>query len=257
MQAVRAVARLTPRVDIDGPRVRVGMAWAAVSLVALLLGPFVTALVFAVVALGAAGQSVRSWRRTTRRPYRPVAVGGAAICALAGSAGPAAVVAAAVVTAVAAATARQLRFGGRTWDAPSTIAIGVVIGTAAACPALVLDQFGVVAATVLLVAIHGADASTFIVGSGASSPWEGPVAGAATVGAVSLAVAAVLVPPFRGVSPWVLGAVVAVGVPLGAVVGTALLGREEAPVPALRRLDALLVVGPVWALLARLLLDLS
>jgi hypothetical protein len=194
-----------------------------------------------------------------------VAVVGAALCALAGGAGPLAVVAAAAAATVAAVTAQQLRFGGRSWDARTTIAIAVVIGAGAATPAIAVDQFGLVPAFVLLGLVHAVDASTFIVGSGAASRWEGPVAGAASAGAIGLAVAAIFVPPFRGASPWVLAAAVALLVPFGGVVGSALLGpgvrrkgRDRpvaVPVPALRRLDALLVVGPVWVLLARLLLD--
>jgi len=245
---------LVPAVDIDGPKVRLGIVWAVLTGVAALLGPVATSLVFAVVALGAAGQATRSWRRAITRPYRPVTVVGAVLCALAGSAGPLTVVAAAVVTAVAAVTAQQLRFGGRDWDARTTIAIALVVGLAAATPALAADQLGLLPVVVLLVSVHIADASAFVVGSGARSRWEGPVAAVAGVAAFSVAVAAVLVPPFRGASPWILGAIVAVGVPAGAMVATMLLGRDEAPVPALRRLDGYLVTGPVWLLVARLLL---
>lgn len=255
--AVLDGASLLPEVDVDGPRVRLGLAWAAVSLVAVLLGPVVAAVTFSAVALAAAGQTVRSWKGRPARPYRPVAVAGASVCALAGSAGPLAVVAAAVVVGVAALTASQLRFGGRAWDARSTIAIAVLIGVAAATPAVVVDQLGTLPAVVLLLTVHVVDASTFIVGSGAGSRWEGPVAGLAAAGALSLAVAAVLVPPFRGAAPWVLGAVVALLAPVGTMAASTLLGRAEAPVPGLRRLDALLVVGPLWALLGRLLLDLG
>ncbi|MDQ3106998.1 MAG: hypothetical protein M3Q68_04255, partial [Actinomycetota bacterium] len=143
------------------------------------------------------------------------------------------------------------------WDARATIAIAVLIGVGAASPAFVVGELGLLPALVLVASVHAVDASTYIVGSGASSRWEGPVAGVAAVGALSLAVAAVLAPPFRGVSPWVLGAVVAVLAPLGPLVATALLGRAEAPVPALRRLDAYLVAGPVWAVAGRVLLDLA
>lgn len=245
---------LLPPVDIDGPKVRIGIVWAAITGVAALLGPVATALVFAVVALGAAGQATRSWRATDTRPYRPVAVGGAVVCALAGSAGPLAVVAAAGVAAVAAVTAQQLRFGGRTWDARTTIAIALVVGVGAATPALAADQLGLLPVVVLVLSVHLADASAFVVGSGARSRWEGPVAALAGVAALSVAVAAVLVPPFRGASPWILGAIVAAGVPAGTMVATMLLGRGEAPVPALRRLDGYLVTGPVWLLAARLLI---
>lgn len=270
-ERVRGVAgpvlALLPPIDVDGPRVRLGVAWAAITVVAAALGPFPVAVVFAAVALGAAGQATRSWRGASRRPYRPVAVAGAAVCAVAGGAGPLAVVAAAAATAVAAVTAEQLRFGGTRWDARTTIAIAVTIGVAASTPALAVDQLGFVPALVLLGLVHAIDASAFIVGSGAASRWEGPVAGAASAGAIGLAVAAVFVPPFRGASPWVLAVVAAVLVPLGGVVGSALLAPRErtgkggrsrpVAVPALRRLDALLVAGPVWVLLGRLLLDLG
>lgn len=246
---------LAPDIDVAGPRVRLGLAWAAVTMVAVLIGPVATAVVFAAVALGAAGQATRSWRRAGVRPYRPVAVGGATVIALAGSAGPLAVLAAVVVSAVAAATAQQLRFGGRAWDARSTVAIAVLVGVGAASPALVADLLGLVPAIVLLLTVHAVDASTFIVGSGARWKWEGPIAAAASAGAFSVAVAAVFVPPFRGASPWVLGALVAVLVPAGTMAATTLLGDRRAAVPALRRLDAYLVAGPVWALAGRLLLS--
>jgi hypothetical protein len=38
------------------------------------------------------------------------------------------------------------------------------------------------------------------------------------------------------------------------MLASTLLGRDEAPVPALRRLDGYLVTGPLWILVARLLL---
>lgn len=245
---------LAPEIDVDGPRVRLGLAWAALTVLAVVLGPVATALVFGVVALGAAGQATRSWRRSGVRPYRPVAVGGATLAALAGSAGPLAVLAAAVVATVAAVTAQQLRFGGRDWDARSTAAIAVLVGVGAASPALVVDLLGLVPAVVLLATVHAVDASTFIVGSGARSKWEGPVAAAASAAALSVLVAAVFVPPFRGASPWVLGGLVAVLVPAGTMAATTLLGDRGVPVPVLRRLDAYLVAGPVWALAGRLLL---
>lgn len=248
---------LAPVVDSDGPKVRLGLVWAGLTLIALLVGPVATSLVFAAVALGAAGQTVRSWRRMPARPFRPVAVGGALLCALAGSAGPLAVVAAAVVATVAAVAAEQFRFGGRRWDARSTAAIAVVVGVGAATPAVAVDQLGLLPALVLVLTVHAVDASTFIVGAGARSRWAGPSAGLASAAAFSVAVAAVLVPPFRGASPWVLGPLVAVAVPAGTMVATMLLGRSEAPVPALRRLDGFLVTGPVWIVAARLLLDLG
>lgn len=240
---------------MDGPRVRLGVAWAAASLLAVLVGPLALALAMASVALGAAGQAARSWRRARRRPYRPVAVGGAVVCALAGAGGPIAVGAAAALTAVAAYVATQLQVGGRSWDVQVTLAIALLCGMGAAAPVVMRTELGLIPALVFVVLVHAFDASSFIVGS-AGRRWEGAVAGLAAVLAVALGVAGVFVPPFRGASPWILAVLVALGVPAGTLVATAVVGRAEAPVPALRRLDGFLVVGPVWIVLARLLLDL-
>ncbi|MBW3614542.1 MAG: hypothetical protein KY439_04430 [Actinobacteria bacterium] len=258
---VLAWEQLRPPLDIDGPRIRLGLVWAAVSLAAVLAGPLPTAVVFAGVALGAAGQACRSWRRLRSQPDRRVAIGGATVIALAGGVAPWAVAVAAALTAAAAAGARfaPATLGGptsRRSDPRTTAAIALLIGAGGAAPAVVRDQLGATAALVLVVLVHAVDASTFIVGSGARSPWEGWAAGAAAAGAVSLAVAALLVPPFRGAAPWLLALVVAVLVPAGGVVATAVLGRPQARAPALRRIDAFLVAAPVWALVASLVLDL-
>lgn len=254
-------AQLRPPLDIDGPRIRLGLAWAAVSVGAVLVGPVATAVVFAGVAMGAAGQACRSWRRQPGRPNRVVAICGATGIALAGGVAPWAV---AVVSAFAAAVAAGARFlppgvPGRTRresDVRTTAAIALLIGAGGAAPAVARDQLGATAALVLLVLVHAVDASTFIVGSGARSPWEGFIAGAAGAGAVGLAVAALLVPPFRGASPWLLALVAAVLVPAGGLVATALLGRPQARAPALRRIDSFLLAGPVWTLVASVVLDL-
>ena len=251
---------------------RLGLAWAAISTIAVALGPPTTALVFAPVALAAAGQTARAWRKPAQtgtepdghrrhRPYLPVAAAGPPLCVIAGLAGPPAVAATAVLVAVAALAASQLRWGKRDWDARLTIAIAVLIGAGAAAPVVLRDRLGLVPALAFLAWVHVVDASTFIVGSGASGRREGPVAGAASAGALGLFVAAVFVPPFRGFSPVVLAVLVALLVPVGTMAASALLppkgARDEAPVPALRRLDAFLVVGPVWVLVAAVVLDLG
>jgi hypothetical protein len=244
------LASLVPAVDVDGPRARLGLVWAAITAMAVMAGAVTTAVVFAGVALAAAGQASRSWK--TGKPHVAVAIGGATACALASAAGPLAVLAAAAATVIAALIADRAHAG----DGRTTAAIALVVGLAAASPGLVRGELGAIPALVLLVTIHAVDASAFVVGSGASNKWEGPIAGVATAAAIGLAVAAAFVPPFRGLTPWLLAILVAVLAPLGGVAATALLGRAEAPVPALRRLDAWLVAGPVWAVVARLALDL-
>jgi len=58
------------------------------------------------------------------------------------------------------------------------------------------------------------------------------------------------VPTFKGVAPWALGATAAVLAPLGPVVAAVVLGQRAARAPAMRRLDTFIVLGPVWTVLA-------
>jgi hypothetical protein len=245
---------LAPLLDVEGPRVRLGLAWAVVSTGAVVLGPGWAASVFAFSALPAARQAARSWRRSGSRPVRQVAVPGAAALPLAAVAGPLAFGVAAAAVGLAAVLAPRLSplrvAPSATANSALTAAIPLLVGAAAAAPVIVRARLGPAVAVVLVVFAHVHDASAFIVGSAASKAWEGPVAGMASIGAVTLAVAAVLVPPFRGPSPWLLGGLAALLAPVGPLVATFLLGNRRAPAPALRRLDSLLVLGPVWAVAA-------
>ena len=54
---------------------------------------------------------------------------------------------------------------------------------------------------------------------------------------------------------FVFGGFAALLCPLGQVVASALLPRADAPAPALRRLDSLLLLGPTWPFLVGLLLQ--
>jgi hypothetical protein len=65
---------------------------------------------------------------------------------------------------------------------------------------------------------------------------------------------AVLVPSFSGAAPFVLGLVALVLTPLGPQAGSIILGDRSANAPALRRLDSLLLLAPVWAWMAAALM---
>lgn len=243
---------LEVRPEVQGPHVRLGVAWFVVLMLALTAGRLPLALLLAPAAGLAAVQAART-RRARPRPAVPVAGAGAAGLVLAAVAGPVAVAIVAVLVG-GVVVAGALVAGGRGADPVMTLVIAGVVGMAAASPVLLLEQ-GLVPVFVLLVfaAVH--DASAYVVGTGARSAWEGPAAGAASIAAVTLGVAAVLVPPFRGATPWVLGGLAIVLAPFGPYVGSALLGRRRARVPALRRLDSLLVLAPVWCLVAALVLE--
>jgi hypothetical protein len=113
-----------------------------------------------------------------------------------------------------------------------------------------VSSHGAVVALALCTFAMVYDASSYLVGAGADRPWEGIAAGLASIGAVTVAVAAILDPPFTGISPWALGIAAALLAPFGPAVATILLGDRMAWAPALRRLDTLIVLGPVWTALA-------
>jgi hypothetical protein len=126
-----------------------------------------------------------------------------------------------------------------------TLAIAIPIGLAAASPVL-LRHLGLHAPLLLLAFACVYDAGAYLVGTGASSPWEGPAAGVAALIPLTL-LAAVFAVPLPGAAPLVLGVVAAALAPAGPVAGSALLGEGTADAPGLRRLDSLLLMGPVWA----------
>ena len=130
-----------------------------------------------------------------------------------------------------------------------TYLIALPIGLASASPVL-LRGIGLAAPFVLLAMAALYDAGAYLVGTGAASAWEGPAAGVAALVPVTIVVAVVLVPPFRGASPLLLGLVAAGLAPLGPLAGSILLGDRDARAPALRRIDSLLLLGPVWAWVA-------
>ena len=254
------LAAYAPVVDIRGPRVRLGVLWGLAAGALLIAGAATTVLLFSALALVAAGQACTTWRTRPTRPVRWVAVVGAALLPAAAAGGPVALGVAAALVGAASVVAPRLPAGRRASKAtPSAVltgAIPLLVGAAAAAPVLARRELGLVPALVLLITAAAYDAGAYVVGAGARR-WEGTLAGMASIASVSLAVAALLVPPFRGASPWILGAVGAAAAPVGPYVATALLGRRRSKVPALRRLDSLLVLGPAWVVAATALIEVG
>lgn len=228
-------------------------------MVAIAAGPLVLAMVLAPVTALAAAQAARSWRRRQRRASWRLSAGGAGLVVVASALGLLAVVV--VVSALVVLLVTAMALGRSATPRPQghaapvlTLLIATAFGLAGAALVL-LRSDGFIAAFVLLTFVHVYDASAYIVGTGAPAAWEGPAAGVASIAAVTLAIAAVLSPPFRGATPLLFGVLAAALTPLGPLAASELLGDQRARVPAVRRLDSLLVVGPVWALAAALVLD--
>jgi hypothetical protein len=240
-----------------GPHGRLGVVWAVVTAAVLLAGPLPLAVWLAAHAGLAGAQAARSHAgRAKRPPVHPLAAAaGAGLVPLACAFG---FTAAAVGLVLAAATAVGLpiALGDPQTHPARAVAIAAAVGAAAGSLVLARTD-GSVPALFLFGLTSAYDTGAYLVGTGASNAWEGPAAGVAAIGPVTLAAAAGAVPPFQEVGPWVLGGLAAALAPLGpSVAGRLLLGprRDKARVPALKRLDVLVVLGPVWAVAAHLLL---
>lgn len=232
------------------PHGRLGLLWLVVSVVALVWSDVTAGAWFALCAGLAGFQTAKVWKARNEKPLLSVAAGIAAVLPLGAIAGPRAMTAAAVVAVVVTLLARtvvQTKAPAR--DVGLTLAIGVVIGLAAASVVL-LRTMGLHAPLLLLAFAAAYDVGAYLVGTGASSAWEGPAAGIATMIPVTMLSAVILVPPFPEGAPLLLGLLAAILAPCGPLAGSVLLGERDANAPVLRRLDSLLVMAPIWAWVA-------
>lgn len=229
------------------PHGRLGLAWAAATVGFTVAGPAWLAGWLALAAFIAGAQACHVWRKRGERPVVLIAAAIAAGLPVAASfdTGAMAAVVAAGVLATFVARLRSTTLAP-TRDVGLTLVIGVPIGLAAAAPVLV-RHFGIAATLLLLALVCVYDAGAYLVGTGASSAWEGPAAGVAALIPLTIFAEVVLIPPFAGAQPLFLGVLAAVLAPVGPVAASALLGDRNAHAPALRRLDSLLLLGPLWA----------
>lgn len=246
--------RLAVSYDLEGPRVRLGIAWFVLVFAALAVGRMLgdlplVGLVYALVAAAAALQIVDAWTGDRPVVLRTAAGGIAAVVGLSASFGAAALGGAllgAVVVGVAVGVVQVLR---RRPVLPATALVlqaSLPTGLVAASVVLTM-RYEIGALVILLAMVMAFDTGDFIIGSGAGSLFEGPVAGALMIILVAAVVAVIEAPPFHGALVWVfaLGAIVLC--PLGQVAASWLLPDATTRASALRRLDSLLVLGPLWA----------
>ena len=211
--------------------------------------PAGAALVYSVAAGWAARQVVRAWGSTPWQADLATALGAAPVlAALAGLQAAVAALGVAVLVAVFAAAApggaRYVGWGGRI-AALGICWLAIVPSVGAAAVVLVRSE-SMAAAVLLLLLVSAYEMGDFVVGSGASNPIEGPLAGMATASLIGFPLALLLVDPFDVAGVSLLG-FVAVACPLGQILGSALLPAAGAPAAALRRIDTLIVAAPLWA----------
>ncbi len=251
--------RLAVVYDIDGPRVRLGVLWFVCVVVALAVGPIGVAVVYGLAAVAAAGQSARCWRASRQVKARPHVVGAAAFAGLiplAAVLGPVAAgvaVLALPVVAVVVCGSGKRPLSRVLDDASYTIQVSLFPAVAAASVVLLRDlRLG--AAVMLVLVASAYECGDFLIGTGAPNSIEGPIAGIAAVLVVTFSFAALQVAPFDLGSALVFGVLAAVLIPAGQLFASAILPRAWSNAPALRRLDSLLLAGPIWFVLIDLTL---
>jgi hypothetical protein len=246
--------------DTQGPRVRVGLLWAASVALALAfrpLRPYGLATLYAVVAGVAAMQVVDAWHAVRNGSDRWVAALGASTLPMLATLGVRPLGAGLLVLvcgALAAAALRQDRELTLLSAAGHTVLAAGVCGGASAAMVLLAD-YEIGAVIILVVFLMVYDASDYLVGSGAENGFEGPIAGGLFIAAVAAVVAVTGVPPFRGADVWTFALLAALACPAGQFLASAMLPNASVRAPALRRLDSLLLVAPAWAGLVGLYLQ--
>jgi hypothetical protein len=245
--------RLAVVYDVNGPRVRFGVGWFALTMLALIGGRWAVAALYSVTAAFAALQTAREWRKSGARPHRPLAGAGALVIGLAGAVSTQAVglailgfVGAAVFLAFSSAAATRRRANPIN-DAAFTIRCGIFAGFAASCVAIT-TRFSLTAVVGLVFIVAAYEIGDYLVGSGARNPFEGPVAGATAIVVTTFAITAVGLKPFVFPGSFALALLAATLCPAGQVLASAILPKVDARASALRRIDSLLLLAPAWAL---------
>jgi hypothetical protein len=168
----------------------------------------------------------------------------AAVAGVPGAVGAAALGVAVAIGAACAPDGARFAGGAGRVAAAGIMMLALVPALGAACVVLVRAD-SVIAAVVLVVVASAYELGDYIVGSGASNPIEGPLAGITTATLVALPLALVLVEPFDtgGVALLVFAAAAC---PFGQILASAALPGAGAPAPALRRIDTLLLLALIW-----------
>ena len=245
----RTVRRLAVVYDINGPRVRLGILWFFLTIAALVTGVAAVAALYGATAGAAALQTARAWRLEKKRPHRLTAGLGAVALVAAAAIDTALLGVALLGMAAAAVLVARLRRRRRSVpleDAGFTLQCGLFVGLAAASVVLTY-RFELGAAISLIVLVAAYETGDYLIGSGAGNSFEGPVGGLAAVLVVTFTIALLRVPPFEASDAWVFGGLTAVLAPMGQLAGSLILPSAAAKAPALRRLDSLLLLAPLWA----------
>lgn len=252
--------RLLVEPNINGPRVRLGVLWFLLAMAAITSGRTWTALLCSAVSAVAGYQLARLWgvhleqvKRSKSAGRKPPAGAGpgvvlatvvAGCLPLLAGYGTSLTGAGFIVAPLVVIGFHTLRGGNFSAAVPTLI--GSLLPPIAAVAIVLAVRFDLWAGLFLVVAVSLYDAGSFLHGAGASSRWEGPVAGAIGVLAVTFTMASFHPSPWTPTSVAIAGVLLALTCPLGQMVASRFLPQPENVARGLRRLDAYLVAGPVF-----------
>lgn len=263
----------------DRPTVTLGVLWFVAISLSVITSQWAVAVVVAAVAGIAGLQTGHAWARHAPSD-RKVAAGFAAVMALSGLAGTFGLGLACVILSFSAfayslsgvvhrpsgSESAPPRPGASAQTAQSRKAsqaahrdalidfTGILIRSSipaglAAGSLIALTGRGTGAAISLLLLVSAYEVGDYLVGSGSANAIEGPIAGLAALAVVGAGLVLTQPVPFDGPLAVLFSILTAVTCPLGQVLGSAILPRGDAWAPGLRRLDSLLIAGPLWLLL--------
>jgi hypothetical protein len=246
------VARMFAPPNVDGPRARLGFVWFVLLLPATFAGAVATALLFGAVALVAALQTAQAWAHRGYRSSRLVAAAiviAVAVTAPSSYVVPGIILIAAPMLALGAATIVPANRRRISVPASAGITLRAALpGALATAGAVFSVRVGLGAAVVFVLLVSAYDLGCFVFGAESARPAMGLMAGAACTMAAITPVWAFQLPPFDGSAvAFVYAGLVAVCAPLGQMAASLALPRASTWVPALRRIDAYVVAGLLWA----------
>jgi hypothetical protein len=128
-----------------------------------------------------------------------------------------------------------------------TVQCALFPGLAAAGVLLTL-RYDLIAAAGLILIVSAYDSGDFLIGSGSRRRWEGPAVGMIAVMVMAFAISSLRLTPFVLPDALYLGGMAAVLCPMGQIVASAVLPDAAVRAPAVRRLDTLMVLAPLWPL---------
>lgn len=228
----------------DGPHARLGVVWFVVACAAAALGTIAVAALFAGLAAVASMQALRAWSPKGPDAARLFVGAAAAVVPIASTVGPIGTGLGLVISIALAVAAAAV--GGTGVGIVTAIRSSLLVGLAAGA-VVVVARADMGAFVVLLILVSAYEIGDYLMGADAGSVFEGPLSGIAAVLVVTFAEAVFQVGPFETRAGWIFGGLVAVLAPLGAPLASALVPSADAAGPALRRIDAWLIVAPVWA----------